>query len=146
MTFNTRTARRLAIAIVVASLAGCADNSVSGIDGQPLLARGSGGGGTATRIEIALTAPAGAPYRAAKGKAKFDSRTPRELQVEAENIPAGTTVVFRLGGTQIGTGTASALGAVRLDLVGAVAPTSVAGKSVTVNRASDGAVIVSGSF
>ena len=135
-----RTALRFAAAIAVTTLAACADNSVTGADQQVVSAKAA-----STRVQISLTAPAGAPFRTAKGKAKWDSRNP-ELEIEAENIPAGTGVVFMLGGVQVGTGTASALRAVSLNLRGAAATASVTGKSVSVNRASDGAVIVRGSF
>lgn len=140
MSFTIRTVAKLAAVTAVLSLAACSDNTLTGTNAQLVSAKAA-----STRIEIALTAPAGAPYRAAKGKAKWDSSNP-ELQIGAENIPAGTRVAFNLGGVQIGTGVANNLQKASLNLVGAAAPSSVTGKSVTVTRASDGAVIVSGSF
>lgn len=139
--------------VALVSLAACAgaDTTSPAADNTVALAKGSATASAAGEVKviIALTAPAGAPFRSAKGKAKFASKGgERELQIEAENIPAGTAVKFLLDGAEIGTGTANALRAVRLNLnsdLGATVPTSVAGKKVSVTTAA-GAVIVSGGF
>ena len=148
---SLRTALRITSAAVLVSLAACGDNATTGVEGASLKSGSSASGGSvkAGRVLIALTRPAGAPFASAKGKAKYSNRGgERELQIEAENIPAGTAVEFVLDGAVIGTGTATALREVRLNLnsdLGATVPTSVTGKGVSVRTAA-GAVIVSGSF
>jgi hypothetical protein len=155
---STRTiASRITLAIALVSVAACADGSPTGAVDAAALRRGadnvggqaSGGTVTSGRTIIALTRPSGAPFGNAKGKAKYSNRGgERELEIEAENIPAGTAVSFVLDGVVIGTGTANALRAVELNLnsdLGANVPASVAGKAVSVRTAA-GAVIVSGSF
>jgi hypothetical protein len=157
-TTSTRTiASRLFGAVALLSLAACADGSPTGTVDAPALRRGAdnvgsqSGGGTvsADRMIISLTRPTGAPFGNAKGKAKYSNRGgERELEIEAENIPAGTAVSFVLDGAVIGTGTANTLREVELNLnsdLGATVPSSVAGKTVSVRTAA-GAVIVSGSF
>lgn len=151
----SRLAIRLTSAAALLSLVACGDSSPTGVN-DPSLRRGSdnvggqsGGGTSSDRVIIALSRPAGAPFASAKGKAKFSNRGgERELEIEAENIPAGTAVSFVLDGAVIGTGTANALRAVELNLnsdLGASVPASVAGKAVSVRTAA-GAVIVSGTF
>lgn len=155
---STRTiASRITLAIALVSLAACADGSPTGTADAASLRRGadnvggqaSGGTASSDRTIIALTRPSGAPFSNAKGKAKYSNRGgERELEIEAENIPAGTSVSFVLDGAVIGTGTANALREVELNLNsdrGASVPMSVAGKSVSV-RTTAGAVIVSGTF
>ena len=139
-------------------LAACSENSpvAPGTD-DAAFAKGSSGGSssatstnsTRTRVEIALRAPAGAPFTSAKGKAKYAAKSSeRELQIEAENIPAGTVVTFMYNGAAIGTGTSSALREVRLNLnstLGQTVPMVAVGGLISVVT-SAGAVIVSGSF
>ncbi len=157
-TTTIRNASRCAAAIALLSLAACADGATTAPSDASLrrgadnAAAGSGTGGTTTaagRVEIALVRPSSAPVASAKGKAKYSNRGgERELEIEAENIPAGTAVSFVLDGSVIGSGTATALREVRLNLnsdLGATVPMSVAGKSVVV-RTSAGATIVAGSF
>lgn len=148
------TLRTIAVLLPVSLLAACSDGTPVGLsDNAPAFGRDASAGSTAsatrTRVEIALTPPAGALYANAKGKARFSSKTgERELQIEAENIPAGTAVVFRVGGTVVGTATANALREVRLNLnsaLGQTVPPSVTGQAVTVTTAAGG-MIVSGSF
>ena len=100
-------------------------------------------------VIIALTAPADAAFRSANGKAKFKSRGgERELEIEVEDVRAGTVLVFFLDGAEIGRRTASALGNANLELNsdrGGVVPASVSGKSVAI-RTSSGATVVTGSL
>jgi hypothetical protein len=101
-----------------------------------------------TRTIIALTAPAGAVFRGANGKAKFDARPgERELQIEVEDIPAGTAVVFRVDGAAIGSGVADTFGNARLELNserGDTVPLTMAGRMVSVTTAAG--IVVSGRF
>ncbi|MCC6245889.1 MAG: hypothetical protein IT353_23860 [Gemmatimonadaceae bacterium] len=149
--------RVISVVATMTALTACSESSPTGVaDDAAALARGSSGGGatasgtaTRSRVEITLTRPANAVFATAKGKAKFSSKTgERELQIEAENIPAGTAVVFTVGGVAVGTGTANALREVRLNLnstLGQTVPMSVAGQAVTVTTAAGG-MIVAGSF
>lgn len=151
-----RTTLRATVAAALVTLAACSDNSATGLE-EPSLKRGSSTAGTTAsggtvssgRTLITLSRPAGAPFATAKGKAKYSNRGgERELEIEAENIPVGTAVEFVLGGVVIGSGTASSLREVELNLNsdrGATVPASVAGQNVVVRTAA-GAVIVSGSF
>ncbi len=136
----------------VAALAACSDSSpVAVTDPSASLARGSGGGGaaTATKQTITLSPSAGALFASAKGKAKFAAKPgERELQIEVENVPAGTSLIFTVGGVNVGTATADALRQARINLnstLGNAVPLSVTGASVIVTTAAGGAV-VSGSF
>jgi hypothetical protein len=146
-----RTTLRIATIASVASLAACGDNGLTAPASPATSAREvtSGGGAAAARSDISLTRPAGAPFANAKGKARFSTKAgERELQIEAENIPAGTVVTIKVGGSVVGTATATALRAVRLNLnsaLGQAVPASVAGSAVVLTTAA-GAVIVSGSF
>ena len=148
--------RVISVVATMVALTACSESSPTGVaDDAAALARGSSGGGAGatsaarTRVEIALTRPANAVFATAKGKAKFSAKTgERELQIEAENIPAGTAVVFSVGGVAVGTGTANALREVRLNLnstLGQTVPMSVTGQAVTVTTAAGG-MIVAGSF
>jgi hypothetical protein len=155
---SLHTALRITSAAVLVSLAACGDNASTGVDGAALKSGSSSSSPTTTasggtvsngRVLITLARPAGAPFGTAKGKAKYSNRGgERELEIEAENIPAGTAVEFLLDGAVIGTGTVTSLREVELNLNsdrGATVPASVTGKSVSVRTAA-GAVIVSGSF
>lgn len=103
------------------------------------------------RIFAYLTAPVGARFPNAKGKAHWDSRydnAKRELEAEVEHLPAGTAVEFFVGGVSLGTATTNALGYAALEFSterGQPVPTSVHALLVEVRDAS-GNVIVSGSF
>ena len=158
----TRRFASLASLAALATLTACSADLVTGSDAvaarngsnvstPPAASPSAASGGVTTgRVLITLTAPSGAPYGSARGKAKFDSRNgERELEIEAENIPAGTGVTFTVGGVVVGTGTATALREVNLNLNsdrGSVVQTGVNGQVVTVIRTSDNAVIVRGSF
>lgn len=145
--------RILAAVFAVATLAACSDNSpvgvVASID-SAAQAKGSNGGGTAAvTTTITLSAPANAAFRSAKGKAKFATKAnERELQIEVENVPAGTTLNFSLGGVSLGSAQADAFGKARINRnskLGDTVPMSVAGMAVSVTTAA-GAVVVTGSF
>lgn len=150
--------RVVAVTASLFVMAACSESSpVAPLSDDAAFASGSGGGSssttssssTRTRVEIALTAPAGAPFASAKGKARYSAKTgERELQIETENIPAGTAVAFLYNGTAIGTGTANALRQVRLNLnstLGQTVPMVGAGGQVRVVTAA-GAIIVAGAF
>jgi hypothetical protein len=149
--------RTLAAVAAVSLITACSDSSPVGLEtsSDATLAKGSGSTvgsttkSTASKVEIILSRPANAVFASAKGKAKFASKpSERELQIEVENIPAGTAVVFMLDGAAIGTATANTLREARLNLnstLGQTVPMSVTGKSVTVMTAAGGA-IVAGSF
>lgn len=103
---------------------------------------------TRVRLEIALKGVA--PYTNAKGKAKWSSKTgERELQIEIENVTAGTSVNFYVGGAQVGTTqVTNALRAASINLnttLGQSVPTSVTGQTVEVKTAA-GALVASGTF
>lgn len=152
-----RSTLRFAFALTAAAaLSACSDAAPTGaVVDSASFARGSSRGGdnapsaTRQRVEIALTAPSASVLPRANGKAKFSSKPgERELQIEVEDLPVGTAVVFRVGGTQVGTATATALGEARLSLnstLGQSVPMSVAGQAVTVSTATGG-LIVTGSF
>ena len=90
-----------------------------------------------------------AAFARANGEAKFENQGgERELEIEVEDIPAGTQLVFYLGDTEIARATANSFGNARINLNsdrGATVPSSVAGKTVVVKTPA-GAVVVSGSF
>ncbi len=137
------------------SLAACADSPLSPLGEQAASAAAKGSATTSStariRIFAALTVSADSPYRAAKGKAKWDSRdanSKREFEVEVENLPAGTVVEFFVNGTRIGNGTANTFGEASLELstqLGHTVPTSVSGATVEARTAA-GVVIVAGAF
>lgn len=144
----TRTIRTLAAFAAAATLAACSESGPTAIVSEPAFASGSSGGGSKKSItEIALTRPANAAYRSAKGKAKFAIKAgERELQVEVENIPAGTVLSIMVGSSSY-SATANALGKARLNVNstrGQSVPMSVAGAAVTVTSAAG--AVVSGSF
>lgn len=142
-----RTIRFVAATLAAVALAACSESSPTGVMADAALASGSSSA-SATRIEIALTRPADAVYRNAKGKAKYATKTgERELQVEVENVPAGTVLTIAVGGTSAGSATADAFGKARLNLnttLGQTVPMVSAGTTVTVTSAAG--PVVSGSF
>lgn len=145
--------RVLTALFAVASLAACSDSSPVGVSAttdSAVQAKGSNGGGvSAATTTIVLSAPANAVFRSAKGKAKFAATAnERELQIEVENVPAGTILNVAVGGTSVGSMQADAFGKARLNRnskLGDTVPMSVAGIAVSVTTAT-GAVVVSGSF
>ncbi len=148
--------RGISALVALSTLAACADNSPLGVTSAPAFSKnggvsassGSSGGGsvTATKGEIRLTRDPLTTFLSASGSAKFESKgTENRLDIEVEHIPAGTNVVFLLGGVQVGARTANAAGEAEISLRGAAAPTTVAGLAVVV-QTDAAAPIVKGSF
>jgi hypothetical protein len=107
-------------------------------------------GTTVTAPFIVLRAPATNPaFARANGEAKFENEGgERELEIEVEDVPAGTALVFYLGDTELARTTADSFGNARINLNsdrGAVVPATVAGKTVTVKTPA-GEIVVSGTF
>jgi len=138
------------------TVSACADTPLSPLGEQSSAAAAKGSSSTSTstariRVFAQLAAPAGAPYAAAKGEAKWDSRnsnTKREFEIEVEHLPAGTAVEFFLAGTSLGTATTNALGKAQLNFSTELrqsVPTSVSGATAEVKTAA-GVVIVTGAF
>lgn len=141
------------------TVSACADTPLSPLGEQSSAAAAKGSSSTSTtststariRVYAQLAAPAGAPYAAAKGEAKWDSRnsnTKREFEIEVEHLPAGTAVEFFLAGTSLGTATTNALGKAQLNFSTELrqsVPTSVSGATAEVKTAA-GVVIVTGAF
>ena len=99
---------------------------------------------------VALRPPTtDAAFSRANGEAKFENEGgERELEIEVEDIPAGTALVFYVGDVEVARATADSLGNARINLNsdrGGVVPASVAGKTVTVKTPA-GVVVVAGSF
>lgn len=122
--------------------ASSSDNGASGASGA------SSSSSNRVRLEIALKGVA--PYANAKGKAKWSSKSSeRELQIEIENVAAGTSVNFYVGGAQVGTTqVANALREASINLnttLGQSVPTSVTGQTVEVKTAA-GVLVASGKF
>lgn len=146
--------RAITVSVSLAVLAACSENSPvapSGTDAA--FASGSGSTSkstsTSTKQEILLTVSASSPFQSADGKAKYAAKSgERELQVEIEDIPAGTAVTFAYNGVVFGTATASALGEARVNVntkLKQTVPMVTAGGKVTVSTAA-GVEIASGSF
>lgn len=154
MTFrHTATALLL---LTSASLAACSNDATSPVSPQVVSSSSSDNGvssassssSSRVRVEIALKGSAG--YANAKGKARFTAKSSeRELQIEIENVAAGTSVNFFVGGVQVGTTqVTNALRQASINLnttLGQSVPTSVTGKTVEVKTAA-GALVASGSF
>ena len=99
---------------------------------------------------VSLSAPSSnAAFAGAKGEAKFENEGgERELEIEVENVPVGTELVFYIGDAEVARATADSVGHARINLNsdrGATVPASVAGKSITVKTPA-GVVVVTGSF
>ena len=147
--------RGITVVAALASLAACSESTPVGVlDGPAFSKNGgasvSGSGGSAkaneAKLEIRLARDPLTTFLTASGKAKFESkRGDSRFSVEVEHIPAGTNVIFLLGGVQIGTKTANALGEAELNLRGTAAPLSVAGLAVEVTTDAN-APIVKGAF
>ena len=88
-------------------------------------------------------------FSRANGEAKFENEGgERELEIEVEDVPPGTALVFYVGDVEVARATADSFGNARINLNsdrGGIVPASVAGKTVMV-RTPDGVVVVSGSF
>lgn len=109
---------------------------------------------SASRIRLIanLTPIAGGGFGRASGKAKWDSRNNnavRELEMEVEDVRAGTQVQFFVNGVRYGaTVTVDALGNARIALstqLGDTVPMAAAGLKAEV-RTTGGSVIVRGVF
>lgn len=132
----------------VASNSSSLDSSAAGGTGYYGTAR------SAARIRlIATLAPsAGGSFGRASGKAKWGSRnnnSQRELEMEVEDVAAGTQVQFFVSGVRYGsTVTVDALGNARIELstqLGQRVPTAAAGATAEV-RTTGGSVVVRGVF
>ena len=104
------------------------------------------------RLIATLTAPVGGTFRHAKGSAHWDTRntnSKRELEIEVEDVTAGTQVDFFVNNVKVGaTTTVDALGHASINLsteLGQTVPTAAAGLAAEV-RTVAGAVIVTGLF
>jgi hypothetical protein len=118
---------------MVLALAACSDSS-----------------GPANPRTIELRPPTtGAAFAGANGTASFENEGgERELEIQIEDVPPGTALVFFFDNAQIATQTADVNGSARINLnsdAGATVPTSVAGKVVSVRTAA-GVVVVTGTF
>jgi|CXWL01.1.fsa_nt_gi hypothetical protein len=141
--------RSITFVSALALLGACSDVTPVGPSETVAPALAKGNSAVITSLSISLTAPANAAFRRAKGKAKYVAKTgERELQIEVENVPAGTALVFSVGATQIGTATATSFGNGRLNLnsrTGATVPVIAVGMTISVTTAAN-APVVSGTF
>lgn len=144
--------RLIAVAVALIALTACSEQSpVAPLNTEAAFASGRSGGvvSKAGRMEITLARTATSPFAAAKGKARYSAKSSeRELQVEVENVPAGTVITFLHNGVAFGTATASALGEARLNLnstLGQSVPMVSAGSAITATTAA-GVTIVAGTF
>jgi hypothetical protein len=143
----TRLTRRTSIGLALlagAVLAACSDTT-GPVTGASTPAAQFVNAESSARREIFLRRPANAPFPNAHGKATFKTGGERELQIEVEDVRAGTRLVFFLGTRRLGTRTTNQFREARLELRGAAAPTSVAGKLVQV-KTTTGRVVVFGRF
>lgn len=141
--------------IATGALTACSADSTGPSTPQAIAASSSDNGASSAsssssrvRLEIALKGVS--PFANAKGKAKWSAKPgERELQVEIENVAAGTSVNFFVGGVQVGTTqVTNALRAASINLnttLGQSVPTSVTGQSVEV-KTSAGVLVASGKF
>ena len=132
-----RTTATLAVLAFVTTAAACSDPTGPGTSAAP-------------GPIIALRPPTtDAAFSRANGEAKFENQGgERELEIEVEDIPAGTALVFYVGDVEVARATADSFGNARINLNsdrGGVVPASVAGKTVTV-KTPEGVVVVTGSF
>ena len=142
---------RILAAIATASaMVACSETQTATTTDPTTVAFSKGGSNTneASTI-IVLTRASTSPFARATGKAKFLAKpNERELEIEVEDVPAGTVLAISLGGKQIGTATANSFGNAELELSserGATVPASVTGLKVVV-KTTGGVVVVSGSF
>jgi hypothetical protein len=134
------------LALVTAAIvAGCGDSATSPT-GAAASAQAAPAPNTAVAAvpqEITLLPPANATFPSAHGKATFTTDGP-ELQIEIADMKR-RIVVFFLDGQRLGARFVDSTGAARLDLRGAAAPASVAGKLVQV-KTGLGVLVVQGRF
>lgn len=142
--------------IATGALTACSADSTGPTTPQAIAASSSDNGASgassssSTRVRLEIALKGVAPFANAKGKAKWSSKTgERELQIEIENVAAGTSVNFYVGGAQVGTTqVTNALRAASINLnttLGQSVPTSVTGQTVEVKTAA-GALVASGKF
>lgn len=147
---------RIATVFAVLALAACADSPVAPVTSSTLAASQGSSSPTTTstariRIFANLLPSVGAAFSNAKGKGSWDSRNSnqkRELEIEIEHLPAGTTVEFFVSGASVGTRTTNALGKAEIEFSterGQSVPLSISGVAIEIRNAA-GAVLVSGSF
>ncbi len=86
-------------------------------------------------------------FPGASGKAKFQTKDQRELEIEVEHIRrlAGKRVNFFVNSTKVGSARVNGLGAAQINRRGATFPSVGAGTRIKVKTAA-GKLIVSGSF
>ena len=86
-------------------------------------------------------------FPGASGKAKFQNRDQRELEIEVEHVRrlAGRRVNFFVNSTKVGSARVNRLGAAQINRRGASFPAIAAGTRVKVKTAT-GRLIVSGQF
>jgi len=86
-------------------------------------------------------------FPGASGKAKFQNRDQRELEIEVEHVRrlAGKRVNFYVNSTKVGSARVNGLGAAQINRRGASFPSVGAGTRIKVKTAA-GKLIVSGSF
>ena len=104
--------------------------------------------GAATNVHTA-TLKGSAAFPAVTGSAKFSvDNGVRQLEAEIQHAKplAGTNVRFRVDGVLVGTAKVSALGTARINKSGSVVPAVHTGSTIRVRRASNGALVASGTF
>ena len=102
----------------------------------------------ATNVHTA-TLKGSAAFPAVTGKAKFsvdNGIRQLEAQIEDANALAGTNVRFRVDGALVGTAKVNSLGTARINKSGSVVPAVHTGSTIRVRRASNGALVASGTF
>ncbi|MBK6307975.1 MAG: hypothetical protein IPF47_20490 [Gemmatimonadetes bacterium] len=124
------------------------DSAASSASGSSSSSSSSSSSANRVRLEIALKGVS--PYANAKGKAKWSSKpSERELQIEIENVAAGTSVNFFVGGAKVGaTQVTNTLRQASINLnstLGQSVPMSVTGQVVEVKTAA-GVLVASGKF
>ena len=100
-------------------------------------------GGPGTRIALKSSGA----FPGASGKAKFQNKGQRELEIEVEHVRrlAGRRVNFFVNSTKVGSARVNRLGAAQINRRGASFPAINAGTRIKVKTAA-GRLIVSGSF
>jgi hypothetical protein len=104
--------------------------------------------GAATNVHTA-TLKGSAAFPAVTGSAKFSvDNGIRQLEAEIEHAKplAGTNVRFRVDGVLVGTAKVNALGTARINKSGSAVPAVHTGSTIRVRRASNGALVASGTF
>jgi len=102
----------------------------------------------ATNVHTA-TLKGSAAFPAVTGKAKFsvdNGIRQLEAQIEDANALTGTNVRFRVDGALVGTAKVNSLGTARINKSGSVVPAVHTGSTIRVRRASNGALVASGTF